>query len=108
MGRKQQNSTNKLKLNANYTDLVYSIALCNSTSIPTLPSITLSQDPISLIFYTNSSSIKLQQIANQNTQCTNFTFYTDGSVTNITTDRCSMNFGLIQMHNNSIIKTYFF
>ena len=66
LGRKTPHSQNKLKLNANYLDLIYAIALRNPFTVPSLPSITLIQNPISSIFQTNSSSIKLQQIASKN------------------------------------------
>ena len=55
-----------------------------------------------LILQTNT----LQQIAQANTTLSEFTFYTNGSVTNFGNSRCSMGIAWIQIYNNSIIHQF--
>jgi ribonuclease HI/endonuclease/exonuclease/phosphatase family metal-dependent hydrolase len=107
LGRRVYNSTpNKLNLHANYLDLLYSIALRNPSSAPSSPTIHINQSPVLEIFNSNLASAHLNQLANNNISQNNFTFYTDGSVRNISTEQCSMGIGWIQIYNNSPIQNY--
>jgi hypothetical protein len=87
------NSFNKLKLNANLTDLIYSLAIRYPLTIPSLPNINLENNYIMEIFGSNEISESLQNLALQNLGQQDFIFYTDGSVQNICTDQCSMGIG---------------
>jgi len=98
---------NQLNLNANYIDLIYSIAIRHPLNIPPPPTILLPNSPIFDIFKENISSLQLQQIANTNFNSQQLRFYTDGSVKDITTDQCSSGIGWIQVdNNNNIIYSY--
>jgi ribonuclease HI len=62
--------------------------------------------PIYSIFNFNSTSSKLEQIATNNLNQLNFIFYTDGSVRNITTERCQMGIGWVQVLDDSAHHTF--
>jgi ribonuclease HI len=107
LGRKKySNSLSILNLNSHYLDLLYSIALKTPTNIPDLPSIYIQQNPIDTIFHTNIITNRLNQLANNNITSADLTFYTDGSVTNISTDQCKMSIGWVQIYNNTIQQTF--
>ena len=107
LGRKvYKQISNKLKLNANYLDLLFSIASRHSVSIPPLPSITIYLTAINDIFSSNTATNILQSIAQANTTFSEFTFYTDGSVINLGNSRCSMGIAWIQTFNDSIIHQF--
>ena len=91
--RTNNNTSNKLNLHANLLDSIYSIALRNPTTIPRPPTIVIYNNAIFEIFRNNQSSQILQQIAISNTTHTQLTFYTDKSVSNITTKQCTMGIG---------------
>ena len=107
LGRKKyNNSLSILNLNSHYLDLLYSIALKTPTHIPNPPSIYIQQNPIDIIFYTNIISNELNQLAYNNIALTDLIFYTDRSVTNISTDQCQMSISWVQVHNNTIQQTF--
>ena len=88
------NTHNKtLNFNANHLDLIYSIAIRHPTQIPDLPNITISTQPIPVIFEPCSLIYNLQQIANYNANLSELHFYTDGSVIDLGTSQCSMGIG---------------
>ena len=94
LGRKiNSNSLNKLNLHANLLDLLYSIALRNPVTIPSQPNIIIYNNAVFDIFTQNQAAQILQQIAQSNSSSSQFTFYTDGSVNNITNNRCKMGIG---------------
>jgi len=99
-------SIKKLNLHANLIDLFYSITLRNPMTIPPLPTITIYNNPILNIFENNQQTQKLQLIAHNNLSCTDLTFYTDGSVSNIMTERCKMGIGWVQIQDETIIHNY--
>ena len=88
-----QDSSNKLKLNANYLDLLYSIALRNPPTIPSLPTLQLTSSSITAIFNPNEVTQQLESIYQKNYDQQYFVFYTDGSVIDICTNQCSMGIG---------------
>ena len=100
------NPSNKLKLNANLTDLIYNLAIRYLFTIPPLPSINLKNNYITEIFGFNETSKFLQNIAIQNLNQQELIFYTDGLVQNICTDQCSMGIGWVQIYNNQAIQTF--
>jgi ribonuclease HI len=107
LGRKiSSNTPNKLNFHANHLDLIYSVALCNPINIPPLPTITIKELQIPPIFTKNLASENLQLILNKNNNSQNFTFYTDGSAGNITTEQCSMGIGWVQIQDSDILHTY--
>jgi hypothetical protein len=104
LGRKiNSNSLNKLNLHANLLDLLYSIALRNPVTIPSQPNIIIYNNAVFDIFTQNQAAQILQQIAQSNSSSSQFTFYTDGSVNNITNNRCKMGIGWIQTQNETIL-----
>ena len=63
LGRKTyQDSSNKLKLNANYLDLLYSILLCNPSTIPLPPTLQITSSSITMIFNSNEATQQLESI----------------------------------------------
>src|SRR5260363_159753 len=107
LGRKiYTQSTNKLQLNANYLDLLYSIASHHFINIPPLPQITIYNNPILDIFLNSSATSKLQTIAQSNAIFSNFSFYTNGSVVNISDPRCTMEIAWIQVFDNQISHSF--
>ena len=103
LGRK---SNNQLKLNANYIDLIQSATFKNPSYIPPPPSINIADSLVPTLFYNNSASNNLAQIATANNSYQHFTFYTDGSVKNFGTDQCTMGIGWAQIHNNSVTHNF--
>jgi len=86
-GRKTSgNQTSSLKFNANYLDLIYATANRNPIHIPPTPNILIYNNPVFEIFNSNSLSYYLNNIAISNSNSTNLTFYTDGSVCNLITN----------------------
>ena len=79
-----------IKLNANYLDFVYAIANRNLIYILLLPSILINDSSVLNIFQNNEISQELNQIAISNSNLTETTFYTDGSVHNFMTNQCSI------------------
>ena len=75
-------------------------------TIPPLPTITIYNNPILDIFENNQQTQKLQLIAHNNLFCTDLTFYTDGSVSNIMTERCKIGIGWVQIQDETIIHNY--
>jgi hypothetical protein len=107
LGRKTYTKlTNKLQLNANQLDLLYSIASRHFINTPPLPQIIIYNNPILDIFLTSSATTKLQTIAQSNSLLSNFCFYTDGSVIHISNPRCSMGIAWIQVSNNHISHSF--
>ena len=100
------NSLNTLNLHANLLDLLYSIALRNPVTIPSQPNIIIYNNAVFDIFTQNQAAKILQQIAQSNSSSLQFTFYTDGSVNNITNNRCKMGIGWIQTQNETILHQY--
>jgi ribonuclease HI len=99
-------SDNKLKLNANYIDLIYSLAIRHPLKIPSLPTINLENKFQIDIFKPSEASKNLLNILSQNYNQQNFIFYTDGSVQNISTNQCSMGIGWVQIYGDQIIHSY--
>src|SRR6185312_8811784 len=54
----------------------------------------------------NQATTTLQQIAFNNAVQSSFTFYTNGSVTDIGTDRCLMGIGWVQILNNQVLHQF--
>jgi len=95
-----ERKTSKLKLNANYLDLIYSTAIKHPSRTPhNYPTINISNSTISEIFKSNDCSDKLEEIFLNNSSYQEFTFYTDGSVTDIGTEQSSMGIGWVQVNN---------
>ena len=91
LGRKTyQDSSNKLKLNANYLDLLYSIALYNPSTIPLPPTLQITSSSITIIFNSNKPTQQLESIYQKNYNQQQFVFYTDRSVIDICTNQCSI------------------
>jgi ribonuclease HI len=107
LGRKSNsNSSNTLDLHANLLDLLYFIALRNPTTIPSQPNITIYNNAVLDIFTQNQAAQTLQLIAQNNSLHSQFTFYTDGSVNNITNNGCKMSIGWIQIQDETILHQY--
>ena len=80
------NTQNKqLNLNANYLDLLYSIAIRHPIQAPISNNIYISTTLIPSVFETGSTTNTLQLIANSNYNQSELHFYTDGSVIQIGT-----------------------
>ena len=106
-GRKTSNNQiSILRFNANYLDLIYATANRNLLYIPPTPNILIYNNPVFEIFNSNNLSYYLNNIAISNSNSTNLTFYTDGSVQNLMTNQCSMGIGWIQVENNSITNSF--
>ena len=103
-GRIQPNK--QLNLNANYIDLILSTAIKHPLTIPTPPTLNISDCLVSDLFLSNQTSLSLQSIAQNNYNYASFIFYTDGSVKNICTNQCSMGIGWVQLHNNQIVHEF--
>jgi ribonuclease HI len=108
LGRKEKNNSQLLNLNANYLDLVYSIAIRYPLSTPLiLPSIPIDNSIIFKVFNSNFASLSLHKIAIANLNSPSLSFYTDGSVIGICSDQCSAGIGWVQVDsNNLIIQSY--
>ena len=65
----------------------------NPSYIPLPPTIPIYNNPIYEIFTTNQASKLLYQLALTNSTQSEFIFYTDGSVKNISTEQCTMGIG---------------
>ena len=92
----------KLKLNSNYLDLLYFIALRNPSIIPPLPTLQITSSSITMIFNSNEATQQLEAIYQTNCNQQQFVFYTDRSVIDICTNQCSMDIGWVQVCNNQI------
>src|SRR6185437_12054773 len=79
----QYSSSSHINLHANFIDLICSAAVKHPLTIPQLPLININNKIVSNIFHPNQATTTLQQIALNNTVQSSFTFYTDGSVTDI-------------------------
>jgi ribonuclease HI len=100
LGRKTTNK--QLKFNANYIDLIYSVAIKHPLATPPLPTIHITDSLVPTLFHDNEASQNLLRIAHNNSAAQHFTFYTDGSVVEIGTNQCSMGIGWAQIHNDQI------
>jgi ribonuclease HI len=100
------NISKSINFNANYLDLIYSIAIRNPISIPLSPHIIIQPSQIPSIFSSNLLNSQLQTITNHNSNSTELTFYTDGSVINLATAQCSMGISWIQTTNSIIAHTF--
>ena len=98
-------SNKSINLNANYLDLIYSLAIRNPTHIPPTPNITIFPQ-IPNIFQSSIALDNLQTIAHNNSNSTELTFYTDGSVRDLGSSQCSMGIGWIQLVNQTITHTF--
>src|SRR5690348_12737022 len=87
-------------------DLLCSIAIRNAATIPIPPSVVIYNNAIYNIFDNNQASHILQQIAHNNQSLTNLIFYTDGLVCNISTERCKMGIGWVQIENETITNCF--
>ena len=81
-----QELSNKLKLNANYLDLLYSIAFHNPPTIPLLPTLQITSSSITMIFNPSEATQQLETIYQKNYNQQQLVFYTDRSVINICTN----------------------
>src|SRR6185436_17588362 len=82
--------SNLLNFNANYIDLIHSTAIKHPISLSPTPFIYIQNSPISEIFQKGDAIHILEQYSFSNATQHIFNFYTDGSVINIGTDRCTM------------------
>src|SRR5437868_4138697 len=83
------------QLNTNYLDLIYATANRYPIYISPSPNIFIYNNSVLEIFNSNTSSLYLNNIAISNSNFTNLSFYTDGSVRNLMTNYCSMSIGWI-------------
>src|SRR5260364_238665 len=100
------NSDKTINLNANFLDLIYSIALRNPIHIPPLPNLNISTTQLPPIFEPSQAYNTLQSFTHYNSSLSELTFYTDGSVINLGNPQCSMGIGWIQLANQNIIHIF--
>src|SRR5260364_473768 len=100
------NPDKTINLNANHLDLIYSIAIRNPIYIPSPPNLIISIPQIPSIFHPSTALDTLQLIANHNSNLTELTFYTSGSVLNLGNSQCSIGIGWIQLENQTIIHNF--
>ena len=92
------------KFNTNYLDLLCSTAIKYPSCIPqNNPIIKISNSAISEIFQSNDITQELEQIYQNNLLHQEIIFYTDGSVTAIGTEQCSMGIGWVQINSSNQI-----
>jgi len=104
--RKFNTQNKQLNLNANYLDLLYSIAIRHPIQAPISNNIYISTTLIPSVFETGSTTNTLQLIANSNYNQSELHFYTDGSVIQIGTSQCSMGIGWALVQDNNIVHTF--
>ena len=97
---------NQLNLNANYLDLLYSIAIRHPSQIPDSTNISIPTTLIPPIFSSYTLTDTLQSIADYNYNQSELHFYTDGSVIQFGTSQCSMGIGWALIEHNNIIHTF--
>ena len=99
----------KLKFNANYMDLIFSMAIKQPLSdlILSPPTIPVADSIATSIFHPGELTTKLVQISTNNLNSRSFNFYTDGSVINIGSEHCTMGIGWVQVDNNNQISSKF-
>ena len=98
-------SDKSINLNANYLDLIYSLAIRNPIHIPPTPNITISPQILN-IFQPSIALDNLQTIAYNNSSSTELTFYTDSSVCDLGNSQCSMGIGWAQLADQTITHTF--
>src|SRR5690242_10878072 len=96
----------QLNLNANYLDLLYSIAIRHPTQIPNTTNIYIPASLIPPVFDNSDLTDTLQSIANLNYNKPELHFYTDGSVIQAGTSQCSIGIGWVLVQNNNILYTF--
>ena len=99
-------SLSHINLHANLIDLICFVAVKHLLTIPQPPLININNKIVSNIFHPNQATTTLQQIALNNAVQSSFIFYTDGSVTDIGTDHCSMGIGWVQILNNQVLHQF--
>src|SRR6185437_7157175 len=97
-------SDKSINLNANYLDLIYSLAIRNSIHIPPTPNITISSQILN-IFQPSIALDNLQTIVYNNSSSTELTFYTNNSVCDLGNSQCSIGIGWAQLADQTITHT---
>jgi ribonuclease HI len=87
-------------------DLIYSIAIRHPLHIPPAPNIFHNTSSIPSIFESGSLTNTLQTIADSNSNLSEITFYTDGSVLDFGSPNCSMGIGWVQTSQDNIIHKF--